>query len=260
MRFDATLAKRWSRTGDGWRCEIPDGWMQGRSVFGGLTVALSSALGRQGLVASRSLRTVSAQLIRPMSPGAVEATVRTVRDGKTVTFVEVRLSQEARETVSVSLAYVEQREGGTDVSAPIAVARDPGSLPEMPYIPGVMPEFTQHVALRWATGSLPYAGGAEARYEGYCRFREPAGDVEGLIGLLDAWPCPSLSLLKSPTPASTISWTAHLLHVPESFDGWFAFASETVAGEGGFHTSVGRLHAPDGRLAAWSEQLVAIFG
>jgi acyl-CoA thioesterase len=198
--------------------------------------------------------------VRPTNTGPVLGAVRKVREGKTVTFVEVRLSQEAREKVSVSLAYVDQHADRTDVTGPTALTQDVGSLREMPYIPGVMPEFTQHVMLQWATGSLPYAGGAEARYEGYCRFREPAGDVEGLIGLLDAWPCPSLSLLKSPTPASTISWTAHVLHVPQSFDGWFAFASETVAGEGGFHTSVGRLHAPDGRLAAWSEQLVAVFG
>jgi len=115
------------------------------------------------------------------------------------------------------------------------------------------------VAFRWATGGLPFSRAAEPAMSGYCRFRCPSGDVEGALGLLDAWPCPSLSVLGVPTAASSVAWTAHIAHIPTSFDGWFGFDYETVTGAGRFHTAVGRLYAPDGTLVGWTEQLVAVF-
>jgi hypothetical protein len=40
---------------------------------------------------------------------------------------------------------------------------------------------------------------------------------------------------------------------------WFSFSYETVAGKDGFHTAMGQLHAADGTLVGFTEQLVAIF-
>lgn len=261
MNFDATLRHRWTRVGDTWRFEMPTGWMQGRSVYGGLSAAAAAALAFRNVDTGRSLRTLTVHFLGPVSPGPVEGAVQVLREGKSTTFVDVRLLHEGRPTVVATAVFAKSREGTASVAAPDHQhAPDVASLTDLPYLEGLTPECTKHVALRWASGALPFSGAEEARFTGYCRFRMPAGDVEGLLGLLDAWPSPSLAVQKAPAPESSISWTAHVVHVPEAFEGWFWFEYETVVGDAGYHTVAGRLYGPDFRLVAWTEQLVAVFG
>lgn len=260
LAFDRSLRERWTQHEGGWRCEVPVGWMQGRSAFGGLTAALLAGLGRRHVGEARILRTASQRLVRPLKIGPAEGVAHTIREGKGVSFVEVRILQEGVDVAVAHLVFVVPREGSIVVAGPPPPdGPGPEGLREMPYIEGVIPEFTQHFDLRWAQGPVPFSGGTEARFLGYCRYRGVGGDEEGILGLLDAWPSPSIGLLDRPTPSSTVSWTAHLLHVPEDFDGWFSFEYQTVAGVQGFHTVVGHLHGPGGRLVGWTEQLVALF-
>ncbi len=246
MNFDASLRERWTHEeGERWRMAMPSGWMQGRSVFGGLTAASSAALARRVVPEmSRSLRTLSIQLLAPVVPGPLVGLVRVLREGRNVTFVEVRLLQGERE-VAVSSAVFTRALGTTLVapSAPAPVTPAPDTLRDLPYIPGVIPEFTQNVQMRWASGRPPFSGGEVAAYTGLFRYRDRLADVEGVLGLLDTWPCPS-----------------HILAVPEASEGWYTMDYETVAGGGGFHTAVGRLYSPEGALVGWTEQLVAVFG
>ncbi len=260
MHFDAGLRELWSETSDVWQFEMPAGWLQGRSVFGGLSAAALAALGRRVVSPDRKLRTANTQLLRPTAPGRVTGSVRVVREGKSTSFVQAALAQDGQETALANLVFVRPREGSAPVTglAPFT-GPQPETLPDMPYLAGITPEFTQHIALRWATGSPPFTGADQARLDGYCRFRVPAGGAEGVLGLLDMWPSPSLSVLNSPALASTVSWTAHILLVPKDFEQWFRFSYETVAGKDGMHTCVGHLHNAEGALVGFTEQLVAIF-
>lgn len=260
MRFDASMRDHWRQVGGAWRFDLPEGWTQGRSVFGGLTVAAAAALGHRPVDPQYTLRSASASLLRPTAPGTLEGRAELLRQGKNSAFVEVRILQEGALTGVVNLLFARRRDGGVEVDGPRwSLGVDPEGLPDLPHIPGVTPEFVKNVHMRWATGAPPFSGHDEAAFAGYCKYRDPAGDAEGMLGLLDFWPCPSLSLLKAPAPASTVTWTAHLLDVPEDFEGWFGFEYETVAGHGGWHTVVGRLYGPDGRLVGWTEQLAAVF-
>lgn len=246
--------------GEGFRFALPEGWAQGRALFGGLTVAAGAALAHRVVDPQYVLRTVSVSLPRPTLPGALEGQVELVRAGNSATFVSVRLSQPGGIVGVLDLVFVRPRTRGLALPGPVWLdATDPETLDDLPYIPGVTPEFVQHVHMRWATGGPPFSGHAEAAFTGYCNYRGPAGDAEGLVGMLDFWPCPTLSMLDTHAPASTVTWTAHLLEIPETFEGWFGFEYETVAGQGGFHTVVGRLFGPNGRLVGWTEQLAAVF-
>ncbi|MFK7988091.1 MAG: acyl-CoA thioesterase [Sandaracinaceae bacterium] len=260
LAIDRTLRARWQPDGDGFVCDVPEGWMQGRSVFGGLTAALMAALGRRHVGDGRVLRGQSMSLARPVSAGALSGQVATLRQGKGVHFVEVRLRQNGETVATASLTFVALRRPSVRVEGPPRWrGPDPDSLPELPYLPGLMPEFVQRVDMRWASGAPPFSGASDARFEGYCRFRGPSGDAEGLLALLDVWPSPTLSLVTTPAPASTVTWSAHLLEIPEAMADWYAFSYRTIAGHDGFHTVMGELHGPDGRLVAWTEQLMAIF-
>lgn len=260
MRIDASLRERWLREDEGWRFELPEGWQQGRSVFGGLTAAALAALGARQVDEDRRLRTANLQLMRPVTPGTVRGAARVLREGRGAAFVETRLAQGGAEAALAQLVFVRPREPSLALPSPPPPLRvDPETLEDLPYVPGVVPEFVQHAQLRWAQGSPPFSGGAEARFAGFCRLREPAGDAEGLLAMLDLWPSPTLGLLDRFAFASTVSWTAHLLGAPARFDGWFQFEYEAVAARAGFHTVVGRLFDPSGELVGWTEQLVAVF-
>jgi len=257
--FDATLRDRWSMTGSSWRMDVPAGWRQGRSLFGGLTVASAAALARRHVEPARALRTTSSFLLRPVTSGALHAELRVLREGKTTTFTEVRLAQDGHEVAVIGCVFTKPTQSALRVDGPMWEGPPVDGLADLPYLEGVMPEFTQHVAFRWASGAPPYSRATDPRFAGYCRFHVPAGDIEGVLGLLDVWPNPSISMLDSFAPASTVTWTAHVVAVPESFDQWFGFSYETIAGRDGFHTVLGRLYDASGQLIGITEQLVAVF-
>lgn len=236
--------------------------MQGRSLFGGLTAAVMAALARRiEPDPLRGLRTSSVQLIAPIVAGEVRGEVSVLRKGSNISFLEVRLYQEDTLVARSTLVFAKALESTIDVAAPPAPQTpEPESLPALPYVEGLFPEFTQHVDMRWTDGRLPFSGAAEAAFTGMFRYRVPLGGCEGVLTLLDTWPAPSLSLANKPCPASTVSWTAHLLEHPISFDGWFTMRYETLVGANGLHTVQGHLYDRLGTLVGWSEQLVAVFG
>lgn len=141
------------------------------------------------------------------------------------------------------------------------MATEPDGFP-LDGAPGV-PRFTQNIDYRWSRGGIPYLGADEAGLGGYCRHKAPVADpLEGAIGLLDAWPPTVVPLLTSPAPLSTITWTAHFFDAASAAyapDAWWYYESDNVVFRGGYATTVARLWAPTGELAAWSEQLVAVY-
>ncbi|MEM6957053.1 MAG: thioesterase family protein, partial [Myxococcota bacterium] len=74
---------------------------------------------------------------------------------------------------------------------------------------------------------------------------------------LDAWPCPTTALLKRPYPASSLTWTAHLL--APSAPGPHAFRYRTYAAYGGASSARGELWDSKGTLVALSDQTMLIF-
>lgn len=64
-----------------------------------------------------------------------------------------------------------------------------------------------------------------------------------------------------PVPASIVSWTASFVDVPSpaEAEGWWYGKATPIHAAHGYATTQGFLYAPDGRLAAHMERLVAIF-
>src|SRR5262245_5678266 len=69
--------------------DVPADWMQGRSVFGGLQVALAIRAMRT-LVPQAQLRTLQATFSAP-SANTIHCEARILRSGKSATHVEARL-------------------------------------------------------------------------------------------------------------------------------------------------------------------------
>lgn len=261
MHIDASLRELWSLIDDTWLLTLPTGWMQGRSIFGGLSAAAMAALARRiEPDPQRGLRVASIQLLAPVVAGSVRGEAQVLRQGRNITFMEVRLYQADSVVARATFVLAKALPSTLDVPAPPAPSiPEPETLNPMPYIEGVVPEFTQHVDMRWADGHLPFSGSTAPEFTGAFRYRVPLGSCEGVLALLDTFPPPSLSMAKKPCPASTVSWTAHLIANPSSFDGWFKIRYATLLGHDGLHTTHAHLYDNKDTLVAWSEQLVALF-
>ena len=236
--------------------------MQGRSTFGGLTAAAMAALARNAEPdLERALRSASTQLLAPVLPGPTQGEAVVLRHGRNITFIEVRLLQSDSLVARSTMVFAKPIASTIELPPPpMPAIGDPESFPALPYIEGVTPEFTKKVDMRWADGRPPFMGATQAAITGVFRYRVPLGDAEGVLALLDTYPSPALSLAKRPCPASTVTWTAHLLAIPTSFNDWFTLRYEAVMGVHGVHTVTGRLYDGTGTMVGWTEQLVAVFG
>lgn len=262
MILDASLRDAWTQHGDHASITIPEGWMQGRSTFGGLTAAVMAALARNAETdTDRALRSASVQLLAPVLPGETRGEATVLRRGRNITFVEVRLLQAGTLIARSTMVFAKPIPSAIEIAPPpMPEVGPPDSFFPLQYIEGVTPEFTKKVDIRWAQGRPPFMGGTESAITGLFRYRVPLGGVEGVLALLDTYPAPVLSLLDKPSPASTVTWTAHPLAIPSSFDDWFTLRYETVTGSRGLHTVTGRLYDSAGTMIGWTEQLVAVFG
>ncbi len=257
-------ATAWQPDGRGaWVGVLDDTWAQGRTTFGGvLTAGAVRAL--RTLEPDRPPVEVHTRYLAPLSPGAIRCTTAVLRQGRWITHVRAELHGRDANLAAVVDATLAVPRPSPDLH--IAGSRrpdglpQPQSLPSLPHLPGRTPAFLQHVDLRWTTGGAPFSGDTRPRVGGWCRpiGPPPAPEVVA-VALLDAWPSPALTLLEHPAPASTISWTAWLHHLPEHAHGWWWYREDATYAAHGIATSAGHLYAPDGRIAATRGQVAAVY-
>ena len=253
------------REGDGFSATIPEGWGQGRATFGGVI----SGFGLDAMAAvvgeGRPLRSVMVQFVGPATPGAVAIDAHVVRAGRAMTQAAATLSQDGTVRATFAASYGAARPTKLPWPAPPCPDRPTmeGGL-EMPYIPGVVPDFTRGFQYRWPADGLPFTGGKAPVIDGAVRLRDTAPvRAAGVLALLDAWPAPLLVVSQGVAPASTVTWMVNFVAPPPAggWDpaGWWRFASHTAASAEGYATVTGHIWAPDGALVAASHQLVAEF-
>lgn len=256
----------WAPDGPGaWAGTVPSSWMQGRTSFGGIPAAVGLRAIR-AVVAdpSRAPRSVHTSFFGPLGPEPARVTAQVIRAGRYLTHARAEIHQgdELRAQVMATLAA--DRESGVVVEGPpMPERKGPEGLVDMPHLEGVAPTFTQYFAFRWTDGGMPFTGSSEARLGGWCRHRtEPGPDpFVAILGLLDAWPSPFVSMFPRPAPASSVTWTTNFFEVPDALDpeAWCWFGSEGLAARSGHAGMRGALYGPKGRLLAAVEQLVALF-
>src|SRR5580704_11541008 len=97
MLFSQVLESLVVRNGVG-SVAVPEDWMQGRSVFGGLQSALALHAMRarmHGTAADLPLRVLQTTFVAPMTGASTRIDARVLRVGKSTAHVEARLSEGA---------------------------------------------------------------------------------------------------------------------------------------------------------------------
>jgi len=254
---------------------IPKTWANGRTVFGGLQVALSvramrgaltEALGAgNGDVATLPLRSLQTTFVAPVVAGApVTLRAEFLRAGRSATHARCDLLQDGKVACTTVAIFGAARPSRIllDVPKP-EVQADPETLRDMPYIPGITPEFLQHLQLRWGVGRLPYSGHDDPHSTIFARLRDTGCNAEDvLIALADSIPTPALSMLDRPAPATSINWMLELIGDPGLLDrnGWSLIGTDVRAGADGYLSQTSVLWGPGGHAFSVSHQSVAIFG
>jgi acyl-CoA thioesterase len=247
---------------------VPPDWLQGRSVFGGLQMALAVRGMRAAMPAqSRTLPLRCAQVtfVGPLL-GDARIVLRPglLRRGRSTLHARCDLLQDGAVACTAVAIFGVARPSQFVQEMP---APDPGRRPEdvvqaeMSAARG--PAFIQHFQTRWAVGDLPFTGYPEPRSMIYARLRDrDCGAEDALLALADVIPTPVLSMLTQPTPASSLSWMIEVLRDPAQLDlhGWCLLDTEVRAGTSGYLSQTSVLYGPDRHAYAVSHQTVGVFG
>ncbi|AQQ68562.1 acyl-CoA thioesterase II [Microbulbifer agarilyticus] len=255
--------------------QIPAGWSQGRATFGGMVAAvlyqpLESALEQAcgDTAAQTYLRSLTFSFVAPAAAGPLDTSVRVLRAGRSAVQLEAHASQGEQVTTAVLASFGKPRESAVSVgtgAAPEFPA--PEACEALPYIEGLVPEFTQHFEYRLGEGAMPFTGSDEGRIGGWIRFKSDNSahvSTGHLLALIDAWPPAVLSLVTTLSPASTLTWTVELMPAAHDLEAnsndWWQYLAEVEQAEDGYAVIGARLWDARGRLIALSRQTVTIFG
>jgi len=254
------------RDGDDWLVDVPEDWQQGRTVFGGMQVALSLRAMRATMTGDVRipLRSLQATFIAPLAGSNVRLRAQVLRTGKSATHARCDLFHDRAIACTSVAIFGAPRPSSISLEIPRPVlSADPDSLGNFPVIPGVTPNFVRHIEMRWAQGTLPFTGQIEPRSAIFVRLRDRRCDAEdAVIALADSIPTPALSMLRARAPASSLNWMLELLGDPALLDRdrWSLIGTEVRAGADGYLSQTSILWGASGHAFCVSHQSVGIFG
>ncbi len=245
---------------------IPASWAQGRASFGGLTAALVFDRMAEVAEAGRPMRSLQVSFVGPVKPEVpAKVSAEVLREGKAVSQVLGRIEQEGQAQLVAMASFGGDRESSVQVSGlPAPSATPPEECQALPYIKNVTPEFTQHIDMRWSFGGLPFSGKVSREMGGWMRFREPPAQISDahIVALIDGWPPALLPHLKTPAPASSLSWAMDLVYPRPEIrpDEWLLYRATIDQASGGYGMTQAGIWTQRGELVATSRQTVTVFG
>jgi acyl-CoA thioesterase len=243
----------------------PD-WGQGRASFGGLLGGMLYTAMRREMSDNRPLYSLMVSFVGPVvSDEPFTMSVQILRIGKSAVQVAAQMMQNDSVVCSALACFGTARESSVLVaSLPAPRAPAPDTLPALPYIPNVVPAFTQHIDFRWAFGGLPFSGTPSREMGGWMRLKDLSANDEfttaHLITLIDAWPPAVLPLLSKPAPASSVTWSMSFMQpLPELTSDWWLYRAEIAQAADGYGQTCAHIWDKEGALVAISTQTVAVF-
>ena len=248
---------------------VPADWLQGRTVFGGMQMALGGRVMRAVLplqAAAMPLRSAQMTFIGPLLGGApIRMQAETLRTGKSTVHARCDLMHDdGKVACTVVGIFGGPRESRFVKEMP---RPDPGvsaeDASESSSGPPMSPAFLKHFDVRIARGAKPYSGYSEPKSLLFARLRDrECGSEDALLALADVIPTPVLSMLTEPAPASSVNWMIEVLRDPAYLDlhDWVLIDTEVRAGTAGYLSQTSVLYGADGHAYSVSHQTVAVFG
>ena len=258
--FTALMA---SMTADGETSSVTatEDWLQGRTIYGGLTAAFCLGSVAQHFGDLPPLRSAQFSFVGPAA-GTVMIRPTVLRRGKSTVFIGVDLFGEAGLATRATLCYGMARAssvGYGSLAAP-TVPEPETCPPFFRKIPGL--NFIQHFEGRFAGGNPPFSQAQHPNFSIWLRHQDPAKptSIAALVALTDAPPPAALVLFERPGPISTMTWAIDLLTDRiETIDGWWLLQTKAENVVGGYSSQATTLWNADRQPVLVSRQNVAVF-
>ena len=240
--------------------DVPEGWMQGRTTYGGLSAALCLETAQRAFPDAPPLRSALISFIGPAG-GPVEVRAKLLREGKSVTFVEADVSGEKGIATRCAFAFGGARQSQWN--------RTFTPAPEMPapedcevYLPeGMGPAFAPHFETRLASGARPVMGSSEHDHFIWVRHKDEKADgIVALLALADMPPPALMPMFSEPAPISSMTWMVNVLcDAPKTRDGWWLLESRAEHAGAGYSSQDMLVWNRDGEMVIAGRQSVAVF-
>ena len=267
--FSQVLASIEPRVGHGFSVTVPPDWLQGRTVFGGMQMALGGRAMRAVLplqAAAMPLRSAQMTFVGPLLGGApIRMKAETLRTGKSTVHARCDLMHDDDKVACTVVGiFGGPRESRFVREMPCpkpGVSAEEASRSDAE--PAMSPAFLRHFDVHVARGARPYSGYTEPKSLIYARLRDrECGSEDALLALADVIPTPVLSMLTEPAPASSVNWMIEVLRDPAYLDlhDWVLIDTEVRAGTAGYLSQTSVLYGADGHAYSVSHQTVAVFG
>jgi acyl-CoA thioesterase len=238
--------------------DIPAGWMQGRTTYGGLSTALAFEAAAGAATALPPLRAAQVAFIGPVH-GTVEASARVERQGRNATWIRSELRCEGQLALAATFVFM-----GPVVSA---ITLDKLPLPpglilpeDAPLVTGAGPAFLDNLETRRAVPK-----GDEGLGTALCWVR--LNEREGLpafthiLAVGDGLPPGARTMMAERAPVSSMMWQIGLLtDQPETRDGWWLMRSAADFARNGSSTQAMLIWNRDGVPVVSGGQSIALFG
>ncbi|MEM9706956.1 MAG: thioesterase family protein [Pseudomonadota bacterium] len=241
--------------------DVPLGWMQGRTLYGGLSAALCyEAALRCFDEDAPPLRSASVSFNAPAG-GRVGLDGRILRQGRSVSFVEADVIGEKGIATRSVFAFGKARQSKYDhMFIPAPGVPDPDDCP--PFFPdGAGPPFAQNFETRLARGALPVSGALVNDHYIWIRFREDDPlTMTSLMAIADMPPPAMLPMFDEFGPISSMTWLFNILtDAPKTKDGWWLFQTRAEHAQEGYSSQDMMIWNSEREPVVAGRQNVAIF-
>ena len=239
---------------------VDEGWMQGRTIYGGLTAAICL---QTILKTNPDLPPLRSGLVNFVGPanGDLKCRAEKLREGKSVTFVQSRLYGERGLSTSCDYAFGVARQSKIArvfVSPPeVSRPEECVTITKLIKLDGFFNKFD----VRLAEGAYPGAGSQIFDNFYWVKHRdERATGVVSLVAAADVVPPAIMSVQKGFARLSSMTWGFNLVQEkPATNDGWWLMRSRAESANNGYSSQDMWVWNSDLELIMTGRQNVAIF-
>jgi len=257
--FSATLAGL-CREGESFVVAPGAEWLQGRTIYGGLSAALAIEAAQRMFPDLPPLRGAQIAYVGPSS-GSLSIRPQILRAGRSASFVSVSVSSDGAAALQATLCFAAHRPSALSYQE---LARPSAPAPQScePFFNAVFaPRSSRQFDGRIAGGGRAVSAAATPSLLLWLRHRdETAPDtVSSIVALADAPPPGAFTMFKTPAPISTMTWSFELLADAFKSTAWHLARSFGDVVEGGYSSQSTCLWDTDGRPVIVGRQLVALY-
>lgn len=243
------------------RTHIPDGWLQGRTTYGGLSAALCLEAGKP-LARDMPLRSAQVAFVGPAG-GDVSLKAGTLRAGKSSTYVGVDLLGEKGLATRAIFIFGSARNGEIHIQPNLIAPKTaaPNANNAM-LAKSVGPSFLQNFDVEMVSGGIPMSGSDVTENLYWLRHRDKTApaNATSLLALGDAPPPVALSLTNQPARISSMNWSIDVLtDTFDTDDNWWLSRAQAQTLQDGYSSQAMTLWNRHGVPVMTSRQTIAMF-